>query len=124
MKDISSRKDIEFLMNAFYKDAFADPKIGIFFTKIAKIDLKEHIPEITDFWEQQLFRTRNYRKNVMQIHKDLNLKKKLENTHFDTWLTLFHKAVDTNFKGEKADLIKTRALSIITMMRIKIVTSH
>ncbi|WP_106792531.1 group III truncated hemoglobin [Aquimarina sp. Aq78] len=120
MKDITSRQDIEFLMNAFYKDAFADPAIGIFFTKIAKINLEEHIPEITDFWEQQLFRTGNYKKNVMQIHKNLSSKKKLEKIHFDTWLSLFHKTVDRNFKGEKAHLIKTRALSIVTIMQLKI----
>ncbi|WP_062062164.1 group III truncated hemoglobin [Aquimarina longa] len=121
MKDITSRQDIEFLMKAFYKNAFDNPVIGVFFTKIAKINLQEHIPEITDFWEQQLFRTGTYKKNVMQIHKQLNTKKKFDKTHFDTWLSLFHKTVDNNFKGQKAELIKTRALSIATVMQLKIV---
>ncbi len=120
MKDISSRKDIEFIMKSFYNDAFKDPVIGKFFTEIAKINLEEHIPEITDFWEQQLFRTGGYKKNVMQIHKNLDHKKKLEKIHFDTWLSLFRDTVNSNFKGEKAELIKTRALSIATMMQLKI----
>ncbi len=120
MQDITTRKDIEFLMRAFYNDALVNPTIGMFFTEIAKINLDDHIPEITDFWEQQLLRTGGYKKNVMQIHKNLSSKKKLEKIHFDTWLSLFHKTVDSNFKGEKAELIKTRALSISTVMQLRI----
>ncbi|WP_109435222.1 MULTISPECIES: group III truncated hemoglobin [Aquimarina] len=120
MKDITSRKDIIFLMETFYKEAFADPMIGIYFTEIAKINLKEHIPQITDFWEQQLFRTGGYKKNVIQIHKNLDNQKKIKKVHFDTWLSLFRNTVDINFEGEKAELIKTRALSIATVMQLKI----
>ena len=120
MKDITSRRDIEFLMQVFYKSAFDSPVIGIFFTEIAKINLEEHIPEITTFWEQQLFRTGGYKKNVIQIHKNLNDIKGLEKNHFETWLSLFRIAVDDNFKGEKAELIKTRALSIATVIQLKI----
>ncbi len=119
MKDISSREDIEFLMRAFYKDAFQNNNIGDFFTKIAKLDLEEHLPHIIDFWELQLFRKGGYKKNVLQIHKDLGDKKSLEKTHFETWLSLFNATVDKNFKGEKANLIKTRALSIATVMQLK-----
>ncbi|WP_109299534.1 group III truncated hemoglobin [Aquimarina sp. AU474] len=120
MKDITSRKDIEFLMRSFYSDAFSNPIIGDFFTKIAKINLEEHLPHIIDFWEQQLFRKGNYQKNVLKIHENLSHQKGLENIHFETWLSLFNTTVDQNFKGQKADLIKTRALSIATVMRIKI----
>ncbi|MEW7292265.1 group III truncated hemoglobin [Aquimarina sp. 2304DJ70-9] len=107
-------------MKTFYSNAFADPSIGIFFTEIAKINLEEHLPQITDFWEQQLFRKGDYKKNVLQIHKDLSNQKKLEKVHFETWLSLFNNVVDTHFKGEKANLIKTRALSIATVMQLKI----
>ncbi|WP_025743999.1 group III truncated hemoglobin [Aquimarina pacifica] len=120
MKDITSRKDIAFLMSDFYNKAIAHPEIGVFFTDIARIDLIKHLPEITDFWEQQLFRKGGYKKNVLQIHKDLDLKKKLKKVHFETWLSLFNKSVDDFFIGEKAELIKTRALSISIMMRSKI----
>ncbi len=120
MKDITSRKDLEFLMKTFYKEVFSNPHIGMFFTEIAKINLEEHLPEIVDFWEQQLFRKGNYKKNVLQIHKNLNDKKKLEEVHFQTWLSIFQKTVDNNYKGTNAELIKTRALSIATVMRIKI----
>ncbi len=120
MEDINSREDIEFLMRSFYKDAFQDPIIGEFFTKIAKLDLEQHLPQITDFWELQLFRKGGYKKNVLQIHKDLDSKKSFEKIHFETWLSLFNKTVDQNFKGEKSNLIKTRALSIATVMQLKV----
>lgn len=122
MQDIISRKDLELLLRAFYNKALNDPGIGPFFTEVAQIDLEEHLPHITNFWEQQLFRKGNYKKNVLQIHKDLHLKKALKNVDFDTWLSLFKITVDENFKGGKAQLIKTRALSIITVMKLKINT--
>ncbi len=120
MRDIATREDIEFLMKSFYNEALKHPVIGVFFTKIVKINLQEHIPDITDFWEQQLLKTGGYKKNVMQIHKNLNLKMKLEQMHFEIWLSLFNNAVNDHFEGEKAELIKTRALSIATMIQIKV----
>ncbi|MEW7280650.1 group III truncated hemoglobin [Aquimarina sp. 2201CG1-2-11] len=123
MKDITTKKDIELLITAFYKKAFSNPIIGPFFTEIAAVNLEDHIPEITDFWEQQLLRTGTYKKNVIKIHKDLQVKKQLEKIHFHTWLNLFNETVDTHFKGEKAELIKTRALSIATILQIKLNTS-
>lgn len=120
MKDITTRKDIECLMRSFYHEAFSNAIIGDFFTKVVSLDLETHLPHIIDFLDAQLFRKGTYKKNVLQIHKDLSGKKNFEKIHFDTWLSLFNKTVDDSFKGEKADLIKTRALSIATVMQIKI----
>lgn len=118
-KDITSRSDIELVMRAFYDRALSNPKIGPFFTKIANIDVDEHLPHIIDFWEFQLFRKGGYKKNVLQIHLDLNFKKKIEPVHFETWLSLFNITIDDHFHGEKAHLLKTKALSIATVMRLK-----
>ncbi|MBW1298035.1 group III truncated hemoglobin [Aquimarina litoralis] len=120
MQDITKREDIENILWTFYKKALKDPKIGPFFTEIARIDLDHHIPHISDFWEQQLFYTGDYKKNVLQIHQNLNSKKAMQKVHFDTWLELFSTIIDENFKGEKANLMKTRALSIATVIQLKI----
>ncbi len=119
LPDLTTTADIEFLMKAFYTKALVDPNIGAFFTTIANIDLETHLPHIVSFWEQQLFRTGGYQKNVLQIHQNLHLQKQLENIHFDTWLALFSTTVDTHFEGINANLIKTRALSIATVMQLK-----
>ena len=120
MRDLENRKDIELLLRAFYNKALVDPLIGTFFTDIAQIDLEAHLPHITDFWDQQLFRATSYRKNVLQIHKDLHAKKALDLVHFETWLALFNTTVDEIYTGTNAELIKTRALSIMTVMRVKL----
>ncbi len=122
MKDIHSREDITLLLRNFYQKALNDPSIGSFFTEIAQIDLEAHLPHITDFWEQQLFYTGTYKKNVLQIHQNIHSQKVIQTIHFEQWLSLFNSTVDELFKGEKADLAKTRALSIATVIRVKINT--
>ena len=120
IKDIKNREDIESILWEFYLKAIENPKIGVFFTEIAQINLEDHIPHITDFWEQQLFYTGSYKKNVLQIHQNLNSKKTMQKIDFDTWMDLFNNVIDQNFKGEKANLMKTRALSIATVIQLKI----
>lgn len=119
MRDIQTREDLHLLMSEFYLKLLADSKISFIFIKVAKIDLAPHLLELVDFWEQILFDTGNYRKNVLQIHTDLNQKSKLSSAHFAIWLNYFNITIDENFAGQVAENMKTRALSIATVMKIK-----
>lgn len=123
MKDIEIREDIALLMREFYNRLLADPAISYIFTDVAKINLEAHLPHLTDFWELSVLHTGTYKKNVMQLHLDLNSKEKLTDTHFDVWLGHFNQSVDDLFSGSNAEKIKTRALSIATIMKIKIHTT-
>ncbi|MFL9836620.1 group III truncated hemoglobin [Flavobacterium sp. ST-75] len=123
MKDIETRNDIALLMREFYNRLLADPAISYIFTDVAKIGLEAHLPHLTDFWELSVLHTGTYKKNVMQLHLDLNSKEKLTDTHFDVWLGHFNQSVDDLFSGSNAEKIKTRALSIATIMKIKIHTT-
>ncbi|MEE1896737.1 group III truncated hemoglobin [Flavobacterium rakeshii] len=123
MKDIETREDIALLMREFYNRLLTDPAISYIFTDVAKIDLEAHLPHLTDFWELSVLHTGTYKKNVMQLHLDLNSKERLTNTHFDVWLGHFNQSVDDLFSGSNAEKIKTRALSIATIMKIKIHTA-
>ncbi len=123
MKDIETREDIALLMREFYNRLLADPAISYIFTDVAKINLEAHLPHLTDFWELSVLHTGTYKKNVMQLHLDLNSKEKLTDTHFDVWLGHFNQSVDDLFSGSNAEKIKTRALSIATIMKIKIHTT-
>ena len=87
---------------------------------MAKLDIKAHIPVITDFWESVLLNKNVYRNNTMQIHLDLNDKTTLTKNHFDVWLKHFNTAVDELFEGKIALLAKQRAVSVATIMQIKI----
>lgn len=120
MTDIQTRTDIEQLLQEFYNRLLADPSIGYIFTDVAGIDLPSHLPHLADFWEQTLLHTGMYRKNVMQVHLDLNAKEKLTEAHFDTWLAHFFATLDSLFAGETTEKAKTRALSIATIMKIKL----
>ena len=120
MRDIQTREDLHLLMSEFYLKLLADSKISYIFIKVAKIDLAPHLLDLVDFWEQILFDTGNYRKNVLQIHMDLNQKIRLSEEHFAIWLNYFNTTIDENFVGQTAENMKTRALSIATVMKIKL----
>lgn len=107
-------------MSAFYFKLLNDNAINYIFTDVAQIDLAKHLPHIVSFWEQNLLHTGNYSNNVLKIHFDLDDKIKLNATHFTVWLNHFNTTVDELFSGEKAETIKTRALSIATVMQIKL----
>ncbi len=119
MTDIRNRNDLYFLLSNFYNKLLLDEKINFIFTEIAQINLEEHLEVITDFWEQTLFFKTGYRNNVLQIHQNLHHKFPLQKIHFDIWLKYFNSTVDENFEGDNAEIIKTKALSIATVMQIK-----
>ena len=119
-QDIKSRSDIELLLNDFYEKVFKDDLIGFFFTEVVPLNLETHLPVIADFWESVLFDGKGYRKNVMEIHRDISSNSKIEKEHFNRWVHLFTESVDKLFEGPKANLAKQRSVSIATMMNIRI----
>ncbi|MCI4443785.1 MAG: group III truncated hemoglobin [Lentimicrobium sp.] len=120
MRDIQTREDLNLLMSEFYLKLLADSKINYLFTEVAKIDLEPHLLDLVDFWEQILFDRGSYQKNVLQIHTNLNQLSKLSEVHFAIWLNYFNTTIDENFAGQTAENMKTRALSIATVMKIKL----
>ena len=97
LKDIENRKDIEDLLYAFYRKVFTDQLIGHFFTIIVPLDLEKHVPVITNFWESIIFNTQNYRKNVMEIHHDINRQSSIKKVHLDRWVELFSQTIDFQY---------------------------
>ncbi len=104
----------------FYKKLLSDDSISYIFTDVVKIKIEEHLPILVTFWSQAILGTGGYTKNLTQIHLDVNAKEHLTTELFKIWLNHFNNSVDENFKGEKAEQIKTQALSIGTIMQIKI----
>ena len=120
MKDIQNQEDLYLLVDQFYKKLLSDDKISYIFTDVVKIKLEEHLPVLVTFWSQAILGTGGYTNNLTQIHLDVNTKKYLSPELFSIWLKHFNSTVDENFKGEKAEKIKTQALNIATVMQIKI----
>ena len=119
-KDIENRQDIELLINSFYKKVKTDTVIGYIFNDVMHVNWDRHLPVMYDFWENTLFYTGGYNGNPMQIHTRLNRITPLLPDHFRQWNLLFDLTVNELFAGEKAELAKQRALSISTVMQIKI----
>jgi hemoglobin len=75
---------------------------------------------LVTFWSQAILGTGGYVKNLTQIHLDVNQKEHLTPELFKIWLHHFYTTVDENFVGVNSEKIKTQALSIATVMQIKI----
>ena len=120
MDDIQTQEDLYLLVDEFYKKLLSDESISYIFTDVVKIKLEEHLPILVTFWSQSLFNTGGYSKNLTNIHLDINAKEYLSPELFIIWLNHFNNSVDEKFSGSNAEKIKTQALSIATVMQIKI----
>jgi hemoglobin len=122
-KDIKNREDIILLINLFYEKVKSDKLISHFFTG-AKVNWEKHLPVMYDFWENILFFTGAYTGQPMLVHQHLHQSTPLNLEHFKQWNTLFNESVDELFEGSEAENIKQKALSISTVMQIKILNAH
>ena len=118
--DIQNRKDISLLVTKFYEKLLKDVELNHFFEDIVQNNqLNHHLEIIIDFWEDILLKSNKYNRNAMLPHMSLNKTKPFKKEFFEIWLTHFNTTIDTYFEGEKTELAKTRALSIATIMQIK-----
>lgn len=120
MNDIETRTDIDLVMRVFYEDALVDDVIGSIFTDVARLELEVHLPIIGDFWESVLFGDTTYSKrgrNPLEVHRLLDEKTQLTDEHFRRWLELFCRSIDNEFRGPRAEFLKTRARSIAARMQ-------
>lgn len=120
VRDIEGWDDLLQVMTDFYGLMLSDDELRPIFVDVARIQLDEHLPVLADFWEGILFGTSKYRNNPMAVHLDLHRKHALTPRHFELWLGYLNKAVDEGFQGPVAFRMKERALSIATVMQIKI----
>ncbi len=104
-KDITTRDDIQLLVDQFYDQVKVDAVIGPIF---GHVDWPHHLPIMYNFWSTMLLGDQSYMGNPFQKHLPLPLKPE----HFQRWLTLFTKTVDDHFAGDKAEEVKMRANSI------------
>jgi hemoglobin len=119
-KDISSKADIQIIIDRFYEQVRADETIGFIFNDIAKVDWPHHMPIMYDFWESTVFGTGTYTRNAMTPHFQLNEKVPLTAAHFERWLQLFESTIDALFEGASADLMKERGKGIAGLMQLKL----
>jgi hemoglobin len=124
-RDIEKREDIYLLVKEFYVKLLNDDLMHHFFEDFGNPELLEkHLQILVDFWDNILFYSGTYQKNAMKPHLELQPKKPFKSEHFQQWLLHFNKTIDEHFSGEIAHAAKSRALSIATVMQIKIAETN
>lgn len=122
--DIATPTDLDRFVAAFYEKLLQDPIVGFFFTDIARIDLPEHLPKISAFWQQQLLGLPVYRGQTFAIHSALQRRAALTDGHFHRWLFLFDQTIDELFAGALATAAKSRARTIAASMQKALTERH
>lgn len=105
MNDITSRQDIQLLVETFYSKLLKMEGMKEVFEGI---DFGSHVPHIVHFWGFVLLDEEGYKTNVFEKH----LKLPIQSHQFDTWLQVFNGTVDELFEGPTANLAKQRATSL------------
>ena len=119
-RDIQDRADIQKMVTHFYEKLLQEEEFKHLFLEVAKIEVLEHLDIIIDFWESVLFKAGKYKRNTLEVHLDLNQMYRLQESHFNQWLAIFNKNMDELFEGTIAKTAKDRALSIATIIKMKI----
>lgn len=120
MPDLTSRADIERLVDAFYDRVRSDELLAPIFDDIARVNWTAHLPRMYDFWESVLFGGTAFKGNPLAVHRQLAKKATLSATEFGRWIVLFHDTVDALFAGPTAEEAKARAVRIAATMQFHI----
>jgi hemoglobin len=111
-QDITTRQDVQLLVNAFYEKVKVDEVLASHF---AHVNWPEHLPVMYNFWSSVLLGDMSYSGNPLAKH----LKLKIEKFHFAQWLKLFTETVDDNFSGYNANEAKNRARLVAELFQYK-----
>lgn len=117
MGDLTSRADIERLVDAFYERVRADERLGPLFDDVAHVDWSVHLPRMYAFWDAVLFGAAGFKGDPLTAHRQLARRTPLTAADFARWVDLFHGTVDGLFAGELADEAKRRAVRIAAIMQ-------
>ena len=120
MHDITTRQDIELLVNTFYDKVKKDDTIGFIFNQVIGEDWSHHLPIMYSFWETVLLQKAGYTGNPVKKHIDIDKQIPLQDAHYQRWVSLWNETVDTLFEGANADEIKNRASLMMNLISIKI----
>jgi hemoglobin len=115
-KDISTRQDIELLVNEFYNKVNQSAVLGYIFNDIAKVHWETHLPKMYSFWASVLLGEHSFTGNPMQIHVGLGRITSMTEIEFSEWISLFDATINEHFEGEIAHHAKIRAMNIARLM--------
>ena len=116
IQDISNIDDIKLLVNTFYEKVQNDDLIGPIFNEKMTGRWPEHLEKMYRFWQTLLLEEHTYSGSPFPPHKHLPVNQ----SHFDRWMEIFTKTVDSLFVGKLAEEAKIRAANMAYMFNYKI----
>lgn len=116
MKDITSRKDIELMVNIFYASVREDTVLGPIFNGVIQNNWDTHLDTMYRFWQTVLLHEFAYKGSPFSPHRSLSI----EEHHFDRWRYHFNTTIDQNFSGKIANEAKWRASKMAQMFMLKL----
>lgn len=116
LQDISNIEDIKLLVNTFYEKVQNDDLIGPIFNEKMSGRWPEHLEKMYRFWQTLLLEEHTYSGSPFPPHKHLPV----DETHFDRWMEIFTKTVNSLFVGKLAEEAKVRAANMAYMFNYKI----
>lgn len=116
MNDIETLDDIKLLVDSFYLQVKANPLLGPVFESRVHGNWQPHLDKMYRFWQTILLYEHTYSGSPFAHHATLPI----EAEHFEAWLTLFNKTVDSLFAGERASEAKMRANKMGEMFQYKL----
>lgn len=115
-KDITTLEDVRALVNSFYSDVREDELLADIFNEVIRDRWPEHLEKMYSFWQTVLLEEHTYYGSPFPPHAKLSI----EQPHFERWLLLFGKTIDTHFSGPRAKEAKWRAEKMAEMFLHKI----
>ncbi|MBX7243207.1 MAG: group III truncated hemoglobin [Bacteroidia bacterium] len=119
-KDIETMEDIQFLVNSFYQKVRNDDTIGHFFSGLSPEKWAVHLKVMYGFWHNAIFFSGLYSGNPMETHQRINSVFPMEQKHFERWNQLFTETAESLFEGQNNDRLIQTAITISTIMQLKI----
>lgn len=114
--DIENIDDIKILVNTFYGEIRNDELLGSIFNNVIQERWPEHLEKMYRFWQTVLLEDHTYFGSPFYPHAKLPIAKE----HFERWLSIWHKTVNANFAGKKADEAKWRGDKMAQLFQSKI----
>lgn len=73
------------------------------------MDLEDHLPAITTFWQRVLLGTGEYEGRPLAQHRAVHAQVPLTEEHFGRWLALWRSSLDAHFAGPITELAHSHA---------------
>lgn len=114
--DITTIEDIKLLVNTFYAKVQKDDLIGPIFNERIQGRWAEHLETMYKFWQTILLEQHTYSGSPFPPHKHLAV----DQSHFNRWIEIFTKTVDSLFIGNLAEEAKMRGVNMASIFLYKI----